>query len=207
MTARLVKSPECVSALEDRKGMPNLDIARAVIKKVNEKFRDGCGNQDNGPFDNGQAARDAKLKGAQRKAIKDHVEHNQVFSIRVVDPDNHVVQVVDTLIPTRAWAAGVWLEKTEEATVGNCGERSFLAAHVLRKDHVPDVTVLSGNTSTSINHDFVVIGATNIAATAQYSQSVTPNWQGNDIVICDPWYQAGTFSYECGIAYLLDHWP
>jgi hypothetical protein len=187
--------------------MPNLDTAREVIKQVNLKFRDGCGNQPTGAFDFDTPSRRAKLDGSQRKALKEGVEHQQVFGIRVVDPDGKVTQVIDTLRPTRAWATGQWLESEPTATVGNCGERSFLAAYLLRKANVPHVTVLTGPSATSINHDFVVIGATDVADRSDYSQDTAPGWSGQDIVICDPWFQGTRWSYECGIAYRLAEWP
>lgn len=190
--------------------MPNLDIARAVIKRVNAKFRDGCGNQSTGVFDLGMKSRAAKLSGSQRKALKEDVEHKQIFGIKVTDENNNTVEVVHTLIPTRSHYSGEWLDKEATATVGNCGERSFLAAYWLRQDDVRNVTVLNGAPGSSINHDFVVIGATNIAPRAEYSDRIAPTWQGQDIVICDPWFQAGSggiTDYECGIAYRLAEWP
>jgi hypothetical protein len=188
--------------------MPNLDIAREAIKAVNLKFRDGCGNQKSGPMDILGMARNAKLLRSQREAMAKGIEHQLVSAIVVRDPAGQEIEVVHTLRPVRAWQTGLWLEGTPTATVGNCGERSYLAAHLLRKAKARHVTVLTGPSATSIGHDFVVIGATNITTIAEYSEDRVPGWLGEDIVICDPWYQAGgLLDYECGIAYRLSEWP
>jgi hypothetical protein len=185
----------------------NVNRSRKVIWEVNQKFKDGCANQDTGLRDKGRPARHAKLEGSQRKAMKEGVAHKIINNIVVTDPNNHVTTVEQTLIPTRAHETAIWLEKEETATIGNCGERAFYGAHLLRKAGAANVSILTGATKDSINHDFIVIGATDIAPRASYSQSLAPAWNGTDIVICDAWFQSSVISYACGLAYPLAGWP
>jgi hypothetical protein len=168
--------------------MPNLDLANQVIDECNVKFCNGSGNQLNHPWDLGQDGRNQQLRSYRPKLLG-----------MVADPG------LGLTAHQRAHSFGKALAYMDGATVGNCGERSYWVYYRLCEMGVADVTVLTG-TGASINHDFVVIGANNVASGA-YSQNAAPVWGGADIVICDPWFQSGTVSYACGIAYPLAAWP
>jgi hypothetical protein len=168
--------------------VPNLEVAQAIIKECNVKFSNGCSNQMNHPWDHGRPARNEQLN-TLRDTMKGMVRE---------DIDAHYT------LEHRALQTGAILDSMAEATIGNCGERSFWVYYKLRSKHVANVVILSGDPKTSIAHDFVVIGATNVASGA-YSERIAPNWLGQDIVICDPWYQS-RLSYTCGVAYPLSSW-
>src|SRR5436309_722307 len=150
--------------------MSNMTLATDIIEQVNAKFVNGTANQSSGRFDMGKDCRRAQLDGVQRKAMREQVATHVVDEIVVTNPRGKTVAHVDTHVGTQAHASGVWLEEHSEATVGNCGERCYYAAHLLRKKGVKDVTILNGDTDTSINHTFMVLGATDVAARANYSQ-------------------------------------
>lgn len=166
--------------------MPNLDLANQMIDACNVKFCNGSGNQMNHPWDMSKSTRQSQMD-AYRPKLRGMISQS---------PN----------VQDRAYHTGKALAHMPEVTVGNCGERSYWVYYKLRELNVPNVTVLSGLAVNSINHDFVVIGATNVA-TGVYSQDTAPVWLGADIVICDPWFQSGTVSYSCGLAYALAAWP
>jgi hypothetical protein len=166
--------------------MPNLELANQLIDECNVKFCNGSANQLNHPLDDAKSTRQSQMD-AYRPRLRGMLSNAPTAQ-------------------DRAFHTGKALDHMPEVTIGNCGERSYWVYYKLRERNVPNVSVLSGLAGNSINHDFVVIGATNVA-TGVYSQDTAPVWLGNDIVICDPWFQAGWVLYSCGIAYPVDAWP
>jgi hypothetical protein len=167
--------------------MPNLDLANQMIDECNVKFCNGSGNQSNHALDFGLDGRVQQMNSYRPRLLG--------------------------MVPTgmitaheRAYSFGRALAHMPDVTVGNCGERSYWVYYRLCQLGIADVTVLTGAANNSINHDFVVIGANNVASGA-YSQAVAPAWGGADIVICEPWFQSGSVSYARGIAYPLAAWP
>jgi hypothetical protein len=169
--------------------MPNLEIAEAIIKECNVKFCDGTGNLKNHPWD-----QDGILPRSQQLAAY-RVQLNAAVPPQLTQ--HYTAQ-------QRSFLSGQWLDNMPMARIGNCGERSYWIYYKLMQRAVPHLVVLSGDPTTSINHDFVVIGATNVQS-AYFSQNIAPAWAGHDIVICEAWHQAG-LGYGFGVAYPLASW-
>jgi hypothetical protein len=173
--------------------MPNLEIANAAIADCNVKFGHGTGNLKNGPF---ELEEDVLVRNRQLTAYR--VDLNKTVPATTTE---------QYTVTQRAFDTGKALDNMPEAKVGNCAERCYWIYYKLTMKGIPNVTVLSGHGTESINHDFIAIGATGIKDGHFYSQDRAPShWQGSDVVICDPWFQAGTFSYAFGIAYPLAQW-
>jgi hypothetical protein len=169
--------------------MPNLEIAEAIINECNVKFCDGTGNLKNHPWDQDGIVSRSQQLSAYRQQL------NAAVPVQLTP--HYTAQ-------QRSLLTGQQLDNMPQAKVGNCGERSYWVYYKLTQRNVPNVVILSGNPATSINHDFVVIGATNVQS-GYFSQSVAPAWAGHDIVICEPWHQAGVL-YDFGVAYPLASW-
>jgi hypothetical protein len=169
--------------------MSNLELANRMIALCNAKFCDGTGNLQTHPWDKGWQLRDQQIR-AYRPGLTAAVAGN-------LGPRDG--------LEARAFLTGQALDQMPGVRAGNCGERSFWIYYQLRREAVQNVVVLTGDGTTSINHDFVVIGATNVAS-GVYSQRIAPTWQGHDIVICEPWHQR-RLSFDNGVAYPLAAWP
>jgi hypothetical protein len=177
--------------------VPNMDVAKAIINAVNAKMHGGAGNLKSGPWDRCELS-NPKL-ATDRAALLHAQAHSPV--------------PVPNTAQGRTNFSGAYIHGDPGFTVGNCGERCYYGLYLL-KNHLinlggappPVGYVLTGDSTTSINHDFIVLGAGNVPPSANYSVTQIPPWTGADVVICDPWYQDGVFSYEHGVAYPLNKW-
>lgn len=183
--------------------MTNLEIANNIIKKCNKKFVDGTANLKSSIFDE-PSSRINILNSFRKKEV--------ATSIKAIEDSRTMIRAGQSvrLEVERAMAltAGRVLDESSDAKVGNCGERSLWCAYKLVEDGIQNVCILQGNASNSINHTFVVIGATDIPEVGRYRIDKEPTWNGNDIVVCEPWFQnGGMFDYSFGVAYTLNKWP
>lgn len=183
--------------------MSNLAIANNIIRKCNNKFVDGTANLKSSFIDEPEL-RINILKSFRANEVAKSVK--EIEDSRALIRSGQSVRLETER--AKALTAGRVLDQSSGAKVGNCGERSLWCAYKLVEDGVSNVSILQGNTKGSINHTFVVIGATNIPECGKYMINRTPKWSGDDIVICEPWFQnGGWFDYSFGVAYSLNNWP
>jgi len=181
----------------------NLAIANDIIRKCNNKFVDGTANLKSSIFDEPEL---------RINILKSFREKDVARSVKELEDSRALIRSGQSIRleteRTKALTAGRVLDESSEAKVGNCGERSLWCAYKLVEDGVPNVSILQGNVRDSINHTFVVIGATNIPESDKYMINRVPKWSGDDIVICEPWFQNGSWlDYSFGVAYKLNNWP
>jgi hypothetical protein len=176
--------------------MNNTDIAWAIVRAASQKFSEGAGNLLNHPWDFATAGRQANLDHERNTLNANMNLYQQIPAVATPDVQN--------------MAYGGYLYRNQELKIGNCGERCTYGLYALKQGLIPTLgrrpnlgVHLNGPT---INHDFIVLGATNILNLAQYSVAAPPPWVGHDIVICDPWHQDGLGVYRHGCVYPLTQW-